>query len=182
MYRLKVRIVGVTPLLQHRMTEESVESIESATKTAGMKNMAAPDAVAAKSLYRNKNGEACVNGDAIRLAIGKLGASIKKVGRVTWKANLLGSMTIMPSLVPIVPQEWETDSRPVVIPSTRGRQIRHRPRFDEWALEFGIVVFDDELPDVVIKDALMRAGVQNGLGDNRLNGNGRFEIQSFERQ
>ncbi len=69
---------------------------------------------------------------------------------------------------------WEVDSRPVVIQSTKGRVMRHRPRFDNWSVCFTLTVNDDLLEETFIHELIEEAGQQNGLGDFRIERGGRF--------
>ena len=39
---------------------------------------------------------------------------------------------IEPEMIGLGTKTYEIDSRPVVVPATRGRIVRHRPRFNEW--------------------------------------------------
>lgn len=73
---------------------------------------------------------------------------------------------------------FEVDSRPVVIPATKGRIMRHRPRFDSWRMKFQLELDDSLVPSDVCQQLLEEGGRQNGLGDFRPMF-GRFRVFSW---
>jgi hypothetical protein len=71
-------------------------------------------------------------------------------------------------------KEYLIDSRPVVIPATKGRIMCHRPRFNEWGISFDI-----EYDNVLLKESELRkviddAGSRVGLLDFRPERKGPF--------
>ena len=64
-------------------------------------------------------------------------------------------------------KDYEVDSRPVVIPSTKGRIMRHRPRFDHWSMRFSMRINEDLLPEDFVHQLLDEGGLQGGIGDFR---------------
>jgi len=71
-------------------------------------------------------------------------------------------------------KSFEVDSRPVTIPATKGRIMRHRPRFDQWGLKFDLIVNDDLLSVDMAQQLLQEAGQQIGIGDFRPEKRGPF--------
>jgi len=69
---------------------------------------------------------------------------------------------------------WEVDSRSVVIPSTGGRIMCHRPRVDDWKLTFTLIVDHDMFDRKLVQDLLDTAGKKVGLGDYRPERKGPF--------
>jgi hypothetical protein len=63
--------------------------------------------------------------------------------------------------------DFEVDSRPVTIPATKGRVMRHRPRFDAWSMRFMVRVNDSLLPTDFVHKLLVEGGQQVGIGDYR---------------
>lgn len=63
--------------------------------------------------------------------------------------------------------EWEIDSRSVVIPSTGGRIMCHRPRFDAWRIAFTLIVDDKMFDESIVRQLTDDAGSKIGLGDFR---------------
>jgi hypothetical protein len=70
--------------------------------------------------------------------------------------------------------DFEVDSRPVTIPATKGRIMRHRPRFDCWSARFTIRVNEELLPPDFIHQLLVEGGQQIGVGDFRPEKGGPF--------
>jgi hypothetical protein len=78
---------------------------------------------------------------------------------------------------------FEVDSRPVTIPATKGRIMRHRPRFDEWGAQFDLLVDDSQLSLDMAHQLLAEAGLGVGIGDFRPEKRGpfgTFRIVHFE--
>jgi hypothetical protein len=64
-------------------------------------------------------------------------------------------------------KHFEVDSRPVVIPSTRGRIMRHRPRLNDWHAEFTLEIDDEVMDSDTVHQLLGEGGKRQGVGDNR---------------
>ena len=93
------------------------------------------------------------------------------------------SVTILNGAGPA--KEFEVDSRPVTIPATKGRIMRHRPRFDCWGAKFDLVVNDNLLGIDDAHRLLTEAGEYIGIGDFRPEKRGPFgcfRVTSFEEQ
>jgi len=91
----------------------------------------------------------------------------------------IGALNIVPEMIPHKYQEWTPDVRTVVVPSTKGRIVRKRPKFMEWELDFVIEIWNSEMPAEVVNSALGDAGREGGLGDYRPRF-GRFIVTKFE--
>ena len=90
--------------------------------------------------------------------------------QVTTKASsmLYGCLDIAATEIPIKHQDrWRVDSRPVVIPSTKGRILAHRPMFDDWSLEFAVQLDETMLGAKFLRNIIDDAGKRIGLGDFR---------------
>jgi hypothetical protein len=180
MKKIKVRIEGISPLLQHRFPEEDAET---EIKTKNRQNN---EADVEKSLYRLPDGTIYQPATHIISALKRGGVKfqIKGSGKQTYK-NIIGSgaVTIEPDAIPHKNQNWEVDSRPVVNPSTRGRVIRKRPVLKNWSLQFVFDVDEDEIPIAVLKEILDRTGRSVGIGDFRPEKGGpfgRFLVSEFK--
>lgn len=177
----RVGIRGVKPLLMH-----STRSMTESPKMPRGGHLPPKDE-AELATYRNKKGEIVIPGDSLLGAI-KAAATDFKVrgkGKTTFKKFVDSGLEIDRDAV-LTPQEYEIDSRPVVV--SRSRIIRSRPRFDEWETTFDITVLD---PDTWLdpfdeeysgggnlRDIIDAAGRFKGIGDFRPRF-GRFEISSF---
>ena len=62
----------------------------------------------------------------------------------------------------------------MTIPATKGRIMRHRPRFDQWGAQFSLLVDDDQLALETAHQLLNEAGNSIGIGDFRPEKRGPF--------
>ena len=82
-------------------------------------------------------------------------------------------------------KDFEVDSRPVTIPATKGRIMRHRPRFDQWGAKFDLMVNDAQLAVETAHLLLTEAGQSIGIGDFRPEKRGpfgTFRVTAFDEQ
>lgn len=174
-----VTIEGISPLLVNRFHEEAQE-----TATSGVharKERPTPDEDAAMRLYpKNGKGEA-IPAENIRQSM--IAASSRtKIGRRSATTDTAAAIDIFPPMLPLS-GEWHTDSRPVVIPATRGRILRHRPMFNAWSVSFDLQINVDLIDAKTIKKILEDAGNFVGLGDfrpARKGPYGKFQVTSWE--
>jgi len=178
MKKYEVKIEGISAYLMHKFGEEESEL---KTKT-GSKDY---ESEVNKALYQLPDGTIYVPSTQIQGSLIEAGKQMKVVGggKKTY-SKLFGSFVIMePDVIPMIPQEWVTDKRAVVIPSTKGRVMRYRPRFDKWALKFRVHFHEEEIHPSIIKEGLERAGNYIGIGDFRPSKKGpygRFMVTLFK--
>ena len=75
------------------------------------------------------------------------------------------------------------DSRPVVVPATKGRIVRHRPRFDTWETTFNISFDETLLTSQQVRTVVDDCGSRVGLLDfrpERKGPFGRFMVSHWE--
>jgi hypothetical protein len=177
MKEINVSIKGVAPLLQHKLGLE-VES-QMASKTKKRDGQAKGDNPE-DYLY-------VVGGKIVQPSEHIVQAIIKRLsnykiqgkGKKTYKEMGVGSLGITPEYIVHKNQTWIPDVRTVVIPATKGRTLRIRPRFESWELDFTLQLFNEDMPVEVIKSALDDAGREGGIGDYRPRF-GRFIVTSFK--
>ena len=164
-----VKIEGTSPLLQHRFHGEGQPAPKSKAK-----NVARITDDAKDYLYENEDGIYQPSTHIIG-TMKKAGArfQIPGQGKLTYK-NLIGSGVVLvtPDAIPHIVQDWEVDTRSVIV--NRGRIMRSRPCFEKWALEFQLDIDDEEIPAEVVKDVLDHAGKRVGIGDFRPEKGGSF--------
>jgi len=172
MFRVKVKIKGTTPLLMNKWNQELAEARTDRPEFAE------------KRLYKNDKGEIVVPAEWIERAIMKVAKDFKVEGqrKITYALLLPGNVIIRPEFIKIEPQKWVIDARTVVIPSTGGRVMRYRPKFENWSLEFSIDVIDERIKPETLQKILVDAGRRVGIGDGRSIGFGRFMIEKYEVQ
>lgn len=168
--KIHVTIEGVSPLLMNRFTEANEIAVSGGTTVAfrGSKGTAREQAEPRR--YCDGKGMLYIPGPNIFSALIAAGA-FHKAGKskiTTMKTSLVPAGIQVEDLVcPLNTDQWEVDSRSVVIPSTGGRIMCHRPRVDKWSLTFTLDVdttmFDPKLVRAIVDDA----GKKIGLGDYR---------------
>lgn len=138
---------------------------------------------AEKHAYRASTGNLAIpcewfRGCIINNFIDKGGAKRK----TATKNEVAPRIRVEPKLIDLGVSEYEIDVRS--IPSTGSRtSIRDmcvRPMIPEWEAEFTLL---SELKhsDEDVRRNLEVAGIDIGVGSNRINGYGRFEVVEFER-
>ena len=171
---LEVKIAGTRPLLMH--------SPAGIGKSTGTKKTTTydPDEEAASALYKDKNGTIYVPSLAVLGCMREAGKEHKAKGRgrKSLSKSLVSGLRIEPENIPIIPQEYVVDARPVVI--QRSRIMRWRPRFEDWKLNFNITILDETVIDpTTVRNVLEDAGKFVGLLDFRPMF-GTFEITSVK--
>jgi hypothetical protein len=128
---IEFTIEGVSPLLCNRFTEAAQEAVERSSRPAQTGQRGTPREQAEPRLYLNDNHKPILPGPNLLAAIIESGKFVKS-GRsklTTNKASLVpAGINISELELPLRPGEWEVDSRPVVMPTTGGRVMCHRPR------------------------------------------------------
>lgn len=177
MERIRVEIEGTTPILMNRFTDENAQAVSGGTTTtfAPSGSKGTPREQATKKLYTDEKGVLHIPGPNLFRAVIDAG-TFHKAGKskvTTQKSSLVpAAMGIIELTIPVLNPaggavQWEVDSRAVVIPSTGGRVMAHRPRIDRWKLAFTVeydpTMFSPSLVRALIDDA----GRRVGLGDFR---------------
>ena len=165
-----VKIMGVTPILQHKFDE----SAEQGKQTRNVvQNHGSPREQAEKVCM--KSGHTFYfPGTWIASTIREAGGSHKLRGsRKSAKYVVPAAVRVQEIEITILDADgkpasnFEVDSRPVMIPATKGRIMRHRPRFDTWQAVFTLLINDNLLPEEFVHQLLNEAGEQQGIGDFR---------------
>jgi hypothetical protein len=71
-------------------------------------------------------------------------------------------------------KEFVVDSRPVVVPATKGRVLRHRPRIDVWRLTIEVEWDETLLTAAQVRRVIDDTGSRVGIGDFRPEKRGPF--------
>ncbi len=175
---ITVKIKGCTSLLQHRFNEAA----ELPGVARGVLiNRGTPREEAEKVCYRDKQGRFYFPGAAIGRLLREAGSNHKMKGsRRSAKFVVPAAVLVMDDAIIInngdskPAPDFEVDSRPVVIPATKGRVMRHRPRFDIWSALFTIRINELILPVDFVHTLLTEGGQQIGIGDFRPEKGGPF--------
>ncbi len=184
---VSVTIQGLSALLQHGFSLEFQN--EDATRTQVVQHPSPRDAAEAVC-YRDDNGDCYFPGTAIDRLLAESGSNHKLKGsRRAVKWVVPAAVLMLDDHVHILTKDgerrsdFEVDSRPVVIPATKGRIMRHRPRWDQWTAKFGLDIDPEVLPVELIHQLLEEGGRRVGVGDFRPEKRGpfgRFEVVSWD--
>ena len=176
-----VLIQGDGSLLQHRFGEAAQEAGKKSTRAVKAKDMT-PREQAEQAAYRTSEGNLYLPGAAIARLLREAGAAHKQKGsRKSCKYLVPAACRVKQDQIPLMQKDgktlvydYEVDSRPVTIPSTKGRIMRHRPRLDEWTARFDLAINEDVLEADAIFQFLIEGGQRIGVGDFRPERGGPF--------
>ena len=178
MKTIDVEIRGTSPLLIHRFSEEA----EVGKQTRRIETKARdPRTEAQRVAYVAPDGTFYFSAFSIPAAMGNAGSSHKLTGsRKSLRYVVPSAVRVNTDAITIldadgVPHKsFEVDSRPVTIPATKGRVMRHRPRFNAWSARFQLDVDERLLSEDVGNQLLNEAGQTIGIGDFRPEKRGPF--------
>ena len=168
----KVKIKGISPLLMHSFPLVEIKNIEKMAK----------EEQAEIAAYRDPKGKLYVPGVAIQRTLVNAAKFSKGKGRATLQMTAAACLMITPERALLDNQSYSIDSRPVVMPATHGRVMRHRPRFDDWALEFEMTWDSSLMTEKQVRQVVDDAGQLVGLLDfrpQRMGSFGRFMVVSW---
>ena len=166
-----VTITGISPLLMNRpsaligdISKEKLQTDET------------PEKSAEKKLYVNDEGKLYQPETHIKGSLVEAGKDQKVVGKgkSTYSKIVGYAVEINPFEILHKKQKWIPYSVLAVCPSTRGRNLLHRPMLKDWELDFEITFDDEQIPASILKECLERAGKFVGIGDWRPAKKGRF--------
>ena len=190
MKSFKVELTGVTPLLHHRMTEESLMGLLGAkSKKKIVKGEKLPREIAEDHAYKTTTGEYYVPMDYVTGAFKHVASDYKQTsGKKSYKAIAGGifrpqqESAILMKKDGTTIKDFEVDIRKATNHQA-GAVAVCRPRFDEWKTEF-IVTIDETLiaPEMAL-EILTDAGKRSGIGSYRVSKNGyfgQFSVTSFQ--
>jgi len=188
--QIEVTIEGVSPLLMNRFVEANEVKISNGTSSSLQSgNKGTPREQAEVKAYRDEDtGELYLPGPNLMRAIINAGI-FHKAGKkqlTTQKSSLIPAfMQIDDLVIPLNTDKWEVDSRSVVIPSTGGRIMCHRPRCDEWSCTFHLTVDDSGISESLARTLVDDAGMKIGLCDfrpERKGPFGRFKVTGWRKR
>ena len=170
--RLKIRIEGTTPLICNRFTDAAAEASSSGTRGSGSaQDRGTPLEIAESKLYVGLGGKPMIPQPNLLRCLVE-GGRFHKVGKsqltTSKSSHLYACVSIEGAEISLIhEQPWKVDTRAVRIPSTGGRILAHRPMFDDWALEFEVLLDTAILGAKVFRMVVDDAGNRIGLGDFR---------------
>lgn len=173
---VKIRIEGFLPLMLDAFDVDTALSNEldgkGGHKASAARDLGTPLEQAAKRLYKADDGETLIiMQSSIRASVWG-GGRYFKVGKkqvTTQRESMLSACVYLrePFVLLEHRQPWKVDTRPVVNQSTRGRFLCHRPVFDDWAIEFSLLLDTDILNVTLLRSIVDSAGKREGIGAHR---------------
>ena len=91
---------------------------------------------------------------------------------MTW--NIIAKFMVSPEIISLGIKIFKVDSRPVVVPATKGRILRHRPRIDNWEIAFTLEYDNILLNEPQVRKIVDDMGSRVGLLDFRPEKKGMF--------
>ena len=151
--KVTVTLKGISPLLMHAFPLVPIEAIEKKT----------PQEQAELAAYRDGHRELFIPGVNVQRALVAAAAFSKGKGRASLQKQAAACIIVTPEHLLLGTKEFAIDTRPVVVPATKGRVLRHRPRLDAWGCEFTIE-YDDNLLKAteirrIVDDMCQRVGL-----------------------
>lgn len=182
-------IEGISGLLMHRWAEMQEVNGDGGTRKMHISEVD-PRTQAETVAYRHPEGYLYMPGAAIARMLCEAGGSHKARGsRKSLKFIVPAACLVLEDAIPLLSAsgkrltDFEVDSRPIVIPSTKGRIMRHRPRINEWRMQMTIDVDPDLIESSMVLTLLTEGGKRLGIGDYRPEKRGpfgRFQVIRWE--
>ena len=174
-------IKGRSPYLMRGWSKEAEIDGDAPTRRI-VKTKTTPREEAEKSLCLTpENGWPFIPGAAFSRLLREAGGNHKMKGsRKSVKYAVPSAIIVLDEMVPMLDlagapnPKWEVDSRPVTIPATKGRIMRHRPRWNEWMAIFAMEIDEEQLPADFVHQLLVEGGLRIGVGDFRPEKGGPF--------
>lgn len=167
---VSVKIKGETPLLVDKYIAKS-------TRPQPRMKSRPIDIPVEDMLYKNGNGYFLPSRNLL-FCLRDGGKRVIERGRTTYAKTIMGGVAVEPLEITLQPQEYETYIR--AVKRSNGERIeKTSPQFNNWSLEFRLIV-SDWLSIDDVKRVLEVAGQMDGLGAFRIGGFGRFTVEKFE--
>ncbi len=196
MKRITVGIQGVAPLLWHGFGNGGHEiDLPGASKGRKTRMVSAaeeptPREAVEKVVYRDKAGHFVFPSTAILRMVREAAGNHRVRGTRKSAKYLIPSAVFTVEEVIVIRNgdgsspapDYEVDSRPVTIPTTKGRVMRHRARWDCWSASFGLDLDEELFAPAFLQLLLEEGGRRVGIGDYRPEKGGpygRFRVTSF---
>jgi hypothetical protein len=163
--KIECEITGISALMMHQYPMIPIESIEKRS----------PEEQAEYAAYRiPATRELYIPGIAIQRALIAGAGFSKGKGRATLQKPVAACVLIAPEYCGLGVTEYSIDARPVVIPATKGRVIRYRPRLDTWKVAFSIEYDDNLLKESEVRRVVDDTGSRVGILEFRPEKKGPF--------
>jgi hypothetical protein len=163
---VQVVIQGHPPgLLMHKFPTDPIEGLEKKP----------PAEQAELAAYRDpETGDLYFPGVNVQRALVAGATFSKGKGRGSLQKAAAACLFVGPERLSFGTPTYAVDSRPIVVPATKGRVMRHRPRLESWRLTFSIEYDPTLLSAKQVRAIVDDTGTRVGLGDFRPEKRGPF--------
>jgi len=160
-------IKGITPLLMNRPSQ-----LEISDKSKDVKReVRTSKEIAENKLYKDSNGKIYMPSTWFRGALVEAGKQKKMGGKGSSKATyskaIGSSVSVEPFEIVLKKQVWDVFTILAVNPTTKGRNLLHRPIFKSWEADMKVVFEEEQIEPEVLKEIFDIAGKIVGVGDWR---------------
>jgi len=174
-----VKLRGITPLLQNRMSESVLEGLRTKTKppkTASIGTTRTPREDAEPKVHVDAKGNPGVPALVMMSTLIAAGRFCRLDGK---KQISTADSTVLPGFLSLEgsffkllnsegkPATWEADVKQGRNPNGGEAVAICRPRFDEWNFSLRIAIADEEVGENIIRQLFDFAGRRVGIGDFR---------------
>src|ERR1700690_1022391 len=181
MKSFKVEIKGRSPLLHHKMTEESLMGLLGPkSKKKKVKEEKLPRQIAEEHAYKTTDGKYCIPLDYVSGAFKHVASDYKQTsGKKSYKAIAGGIFRPLEQFAILKDhkgkelKDFEVDIRKATNHQA-GAVAVCRPRFDEWKCNFTIEIDDTLIAPEIALEILEDSGKRSGIGSFRVSKNGYF--------
>ncbi len=164
---IRVRIKGISALIMHAYPMMPIENPPIEKRPM--------DEQAELAAYRDpETGELYIPAVAIQRCLIAAAGYSKGKGRASLQKQTAACVYVAPERVSLGTKTYKIDARPVVIPATKGRVMRFRPRLDEWSAVIEVEYDENLLTEVQMRQIVDDAGSRVGLLDFRPERKGPF--------
>jgi len=160
-----VEVAGTSPLLMHRFPLVPEDNL---------KNQPAEVQAEAVCYRDEESGELYLPGMNMWRALISGAAFSKGKNRASLQKPAAACLLVTPERLLLGTKKFVVDSRAVVVPATKGRVVRHRPRLNDWGVAFTVEYDDTLMSALEIRKIVDDAGLRCGIGDYRPERRGPF--------
>lgn len=172
MLNITVELTGISPLICNKFSDAAAMASSNGTRgSSAATDRGTPLDIATSKLYVGHDEKPMIpQPNLLRCLVD--GGKFHKVGKsqlTTQSGSMLfACLFVEATEIPIEhDQPWKVDTRAVVIPSTKGRILTHRPVFDDWRLRFEMQLDTSLCSARLMRQVVDDAGSRIGLGDFR---------------
>jgi len=168
-----ITIEGTSPLLMNRPSQLDIGDKSKTSK----RETQSPVEIAEAKLYKDAEGKIYLPATWFQGCIVEAGKQKKMMGKGSAKATyskVCGSSVEINPFEIVIKEKWSVFSILAVNPTTRGKNVLHRPKFDKWNANFEVTFEEEAIEVPVMKEIFDIAGRVVGVGDWRPAKKGRF--------